>query len=373
MIHTHESTLLWDLGTSVWVSGLVVFWLVGLFDTGDTISSVTRVTGTGETTMSVLASSVGIAVVHFSFQAFVFIDTFLCTPVVPETTVLASTSTIITYSRIPAFVWTRFGSSANEAITNVRFVADTLFCSRISHDLASGPVMAFFAWISRDWDANSIAFALVPNITFGDLALVFDNADIVNSDVSGGADTVANLHSVAVFGNLGSFSSGTIDISAWIHKFVTDKTVSFVAGFAFAVVISLGKNGGIWNTIGIFVTVVLGTGIDRFTCETITIISLEAFALVVNFVSDDLGGASSVYVASTIVGLARIFWQTFTGLHVVTLEAIAFVTWVKVGTGRVETAKGRILAVVNFVTSVETITIVVFFADAIVANSSVDA
>lgn len=174
---------------------------------------------------------------------------------------------------------------------------------------------------------------MVSNITFGDLALVFDNADIVDSDVSGGANTVADLHSVAVFGNLGSFASSTFDIKAWIDKFVTDKTVSFVAGFTFAVVISLGENGGIWNAVGIFITVVLGTGIDRFTCETITIISLETFALVVDFVSDDLRGAGSVLIASTIVGLAGIFWQTFTGLHVVTLEAIAFVTWVKVGTG----------------------------------------
>lgn len=283
--------------------------------------------------MRIFASGVSMAVVHFWLEALVLIDAFLGAPVIPETAALAGTFTIVANGGIPALVGTWFSCSTNETVTHPRLAANALFCWRISHGFALGVFVALFARVGRNRNTFAVTFTLVSNLTFGDGAFVFNDAFVVDSDVSRGADAVAYLQAVRVLGDAGCLAIGTGSAGTRVNVLFTDETISFVAGFTFAVVVGFGEDGGVGHTVGVFVAVMLKAGVDRLADETITIVSLEALALVVDLVTDDLRGASGVFVTTTVVSLARILWQAFSCFHVVTVEAVAFITGMKISTG----------------------------------------
>ena len=108
---------------------------------------------------------------------------------------------------------------------------------------------------------------------------------------------------------LGTFSA--CDSSAWRNVLLTVETVSSVTILALAVVGILVSDGGVWDTVGVVSAIVVLAGINLITDFAVTVVADLALAGVVDFVSDEARSTLGVLVATTIVGLAWIVWQTF--------------------------------------------------------------
>ena len=74
----------------------------------------------------------------------------------------------------------------------------------------------------------------------------------------------------------------------------------------------------------------------------------------------------------SIVCFTWIGWQTFTSFWEVSVVTVAFIPGVEVFTRCVLATQARVVTIVNFVTLIKSVTIIVFFTNAIVPNRPVD-
>jgi hypothetical protein len=129
----------------------------------------------------------------------------------------------------------------------------------------------------------------------------------------------------------------------------------------------------VWHAVGIGVAVVVLAWVNWGTDFTRSVETCHAFAVMVAIPSDDSGFTDGIFVAATVVGQTRIFGVTFwTAVTRFTLTSVSNATLTRdaVSVGVTSVTND---APINRITSVVTVTSVVFAANAVVTLWLIDA
>lgn len=224
----------------------------------------------------------------FVGNALVFVLTFFGGPVVPQARAGTAALSVHTFGGGIAGLSTLFSSSAFEPISDPGIFANALFSRGVTHFDTLGVDVAIFTGVVGYWDTVTIVHALVTIITLGNGTLVLDFTHAVHSVVTRGTNTVADLLAIAGHGDVGDLSIFASGVGAGVYEYLTDESVALEAGFAFTIVVGLRHHLSVRHAVGVFITVVLFTRVNRFTHESVSVKSWVTLALVVDLISDNL-------------------------------------------------------------------------------------
>jgi len=225
----------------------------------------------------------------FIRDTFIFIDTFLGCPTVPQTRIGTLAGTITTYSRMVTCFGARFRRTTCKSVAHPWLIADALLGRGIAHCFAGRVDVTVCTWIGWNWNTFSVVDTFISFATVGNGAFVFYFTNSVDSNPSGCADTVALFDSInARIVNIGHLARGTCDTVTWIDHFFANKPVAGEPGLALAVVICFCDDGVVRHTVGVDVTIVVAAWVDLVTNEPTSKPPFVAFALVVYFIPDNL-------------------------------------------------------------------------------------
>ena len=82
------------------------------------------------------------------------------------------------------------------------------------------------------------------------------------------------LLAIAVHGDVGDLSIFASGVGAGVYEYLADESVALEAGFAFTIVVGLRHHLSVRHAVGVFITVVLFTRVNRFTHESVSVKSL---------------------------------------------------------------------------------------------------
>jgi hypothetical protein len=381
--------------SDVWVTAVSVCLSAFFLVTGDTITNVARIAWANVTSGDLVGTSgIVVTVVVLLLLALIAILASLWSPVIPGVSVLAVTLSIPADRASWAVHCTLLTNAAVDTVTNVRGIANALldWSARVTgHANALGIGVAVGAWVrgttlvhtvalesilahtfEAHWVSGAIGNTLGITVTVVVLTWAQWAAVLAIASVSVGA--LANGVLVAVLGG-GDSTLGTLvtlNTVTWWDVNLAVETVTGIAFATFALVVVLVGDNGVGDAVGIVTTVVVGAWVDLFTDLAITVPAGLALACVVDFVADEARCAHGMLVATAIVGLAWIVWQTLgTG---VTSLAFASVTDTVLAGNAVGILVADVVAwaVVNDLASLVTIADVVLVADAVVSLGLVD-
>ena len=83
------------------------------------------------------------------------------------------------------------------------------------------------------------------------------------------------LLTIAGHGYVGDLSIFAGGVGTGVYEYLADEPVALEAGFAFAVVVGLRHHLSVRHAVGVFITVVLFTRVNRFTDKSVSIKSLS--------------------------------------------------------------------------------------------------
>jgi len=308
----------------------------------------------------------------FIFEALIFVLTFFGRPVVPETLAWTATFSVNTFCWSIAGFSTSLSSATSKAISYPWVLTNALFCWRIPHFYTFSIIVTVFTRIIWDWDTVSVIDTFVSLFTLRDGTFILDFASAFNAVVSSSADTVTDFLSVAGHRYIGCLSVFARNALARIDEFRTDESVTFESSFTFTVIIGLSNDLGVRDTVSIFITSVFSASINRLANKSISVITWFALALVIDLITNNLRITGGIIVTASVICLTGISWDTLSSLMIVTFDTVTLITRFKIFTGSEKATECRIFTIIDHIALFESISVVVFFANAVVTDRSIN-